>query len=339
MKYLIYLIGLLLFNNGSTYATEKHDLTFSSESERIKYLALNYPDQALNYFKENQKKLLEQNSEQTVSIYSSVLAAASSVGDIKLVEDIAKLLSDPRLVPYSRHFRFTIVNVIGVSYRFNGQFDDAVITYKCALKHARNNVEKMTSKVNLSIAYRMNKQPAISFQILQSIDEAILSGRRKAGLLVVTGNTAIVLDKPKEAISYFIAARQHYLKDLHHRNAARVTVNLLGAALIARRAEVYEKYRKKLTSAYEAYLPKSDQLYLQWLDLMHDSVKSNVVADKTLEYTKTHVVRLLKEGYTEPVRKLLQSLNAEFLMPEMHKKSLMNMALHSGLAKPWCQDL
>ncbi|KID56133.1 hypothetical protein JF50_17750 [Pseudoalteromonas luteoviolacea] len=339
MKYLIYLCGLLLLSCGSVSAVEKNEKTFSSEPERVKYLALNYPDQAVAFFKENQGKLLEQSSEQTVSIYSSVLAAASNIGDIKLVEAIVRLLSDTRLTPYSQHFLFTIVNVIGVSYRVNGQFDDAVVTYKCALKLARNNVEKMTSKVNLSIAYRMNNQPAISFQILQSIDEAILSGRRKAGLLVVKGNTAIVLDKPKEAISYFIAARQHYLKGQHHRNAARVTVNLLGAALIARRAEVYEKYRRKLTPAYEAYLPQSDKLYLHWLDLMHDSVKSNIVADGTVNYTKTHVTRLLKEGYTEPVSKLLHSLNVEFLMPEKQKNSLVNTALSSNLAKPWCQDL
>ncbi|KZN45736.1 hypothetical protein [Pseudoalteromonas luteoviolacea] len=339
MKYFISLLLLFLSCQSSVSASEKQDLDFATESERVKYLALNYPAEAVSYYEQNAQKLLVQSSAQTVSIYSSVLAAASNTGNIKLVEELVSLLSDERLSPHSSGYQFTIINVIGVAYRLNRQFDDAIATYKCALKHAHNSMEKMTAKVNLSIAYRMDNQPAISFQILQSIDEAILSGRRKGGLLVVKGNTAVVLDKPKAAISYFIAARQHYLKDKHQRNASRVTVNLLGAALIARRSELYEKYRKKLTPTFEAYLPQSDQLYLKWLDLMHESVESNRIADHTLRYTKKHLSRLIKEGYEGPVHKLLKSLNAEFLMPEQSRRHLILTSLRVDLAKPWCQEL
>ncbi|MDK2596154.1 hypothetical protein [Pseudoalteromonas obscura] len=339
MKYLNYLLAMLIITHCDVFATVIPASKFEADPKEVKHLALNYPTQAIEYYKKNSEKLLQLNSAEALSIYSSLLAAASKVQDIELIEELAQHLSDERLVPYSQPYTFTVVNVIGVAYRLTGQLDDAIKTYKCALKHSQNNVEKMTAKVNLAIAYRMNNQPAISFQILQSVDEAILNGRRKAGLLVVKGNTAIVLGNSESAVEYFIAARRHYLADKHHRNATRVTVNLLGAALIERKVELYENYREKLRATSDTYLPDSDKQYLKWLDFMAKSVKSNMISEQAASYTTRHVDLLLKGGYENPVRKILKSLNAEFLIPQEPKKRPMNKKLQANLAKRWCQDL
>lgn len=231
MKYFIYLFGLLLLSYGSTSAIEEHISAFATESESIEYLSLNYPDKAIELYKRNSAKLLTTHSEKTVSFYNDVLVAASSVHDTVLIEELVGLLAHRRLDPFREPYLFAIINVLGVSYGTNLQYVEAIAAYKCALTLTDNKLEKTIAKVNLAIAYRMAEQPALSYQILQSIDESILSGRRIAGVLVVKGNTAMVLREVGAAIDHYTMARQYYIKTKHHRNAARVTVNLVGAAL------------------------------------------------------------------------------------------------------------
>nr|AHX39813.1 hypothetical protein [Pseudoalteromonas luteoviolacea] len=66
MKYFIYLFGLLLLSYGGAFANEKHASTFETESERIEYLALNYPAKAIELYKRNANKLLITDNAKTV---------------------------------------------------------------------------------------------------------------------------------------------------------------------------------------------------------------------------------------------------------------------------------
>ncbi|KZN53268.1 hypothetical protein [Pseudoalteromonas luteoviolacea] len=307
-------------------------------SEEIEYLTRNDPLAAISRYEEVAQTLLKQNNPDTILIYKNVLIAASNTQNIPLVEEMSKQLSSLRLAAYINPYLFSSVNAIGVSYRKNGQFEDAVTTYKCALKYAFNDIDKMIVKVNLSIAYRMMEQPAVSFQLLQSIDEAILDGNRKAGLLVVKGNTAVVLNKSSEAVDYYAQARKYYLKVEHNLSAARVTVNLLGAALISRKLDVFTKYRMTLNQFPENQLPPGEKQYLQWLDLMYKSVAKNNISLDTERYIKEQVPVLIEFGYKEHIVKLLQSLDAQSLVPEGGKRFLPTTKLKPGLASQWCQN-
>ncbi|KZN69863.1 hypothetical protein [Pseudoalteromonas luteoviolacea] len=308
-------------------------------ADDIKYLARNKPDEAIKEFEKIAKRLLNQDNTETILIYKDVLVAASSTKNMPLVEQMIKLLSAPRLAPYITPYLFVVTNAIGVAYRRNGQFDEAISAYKCTFKYAFNDIDKMTVKVNLAIAYRMKQQPAISFQLLQSIDEAILNGNRKAGLLVVKGNTAVVLGKAVDAVKFFSEARNYYLKVQHKRSAERVTVNLLGAALISRKLDIFDHYRTKLAELPDNYLPDSDLAYLAWLDLMHESVVKNTMAADVISYTIQHVPKLIEYGYVEHVSQLLDSLDAGDLVPKRTVFLPPETKLKSGLASTWCQDL
>ncbi|MBQ4811565.1 hypothetical protein J8M20_09460 [Pseudoalteromonas luteoviolacea] len=310
-----------------------------SIAENIKYLARNQPYEAIKEYEKIASKLLTQDSPETILIYKDVLISASSTQNMKLIEQMVDLLSAPRLEPYITPYLFVVTNAIGVAYRRNGQLDDAIATYKCTFKYAFNDIDKMTVKVNLAIAYRMMQQPAISFQLLQSIDEAILNGNRKAGLLVVKGNTAVVLGKAGDAVRYFSEARNYYLKVQHKRSAARVTVNLLGAALISRKLDIFDHYRSKLVKLPDDYLPESDLEYLAWLDLMHQSVIKNSMTADIISYTIQHVPKLIEYGYTEHVAQLLESLEAGDLVPKIAEVAPPEIKIKNELGSAWCQDL
>ncbi|KZN29710.1 hypothetical protein [Pseudoalteromonas luteoviolacea] len=329
----------LLFISLSLQSLGKASLKDKSEPEKVKYLSLNYPHQAIQFYKRNAARLLTQSNEETVSIYSSVLVAASNLHDIALVTEVVQLLSDRRLSALRESYGFTITNAIGISYGMNEQYYDAIATYKCTLKHANNQLDKMIAKINLAIAYRMNDQPAQGFQILQSIEQAILTGRRKAGLLVVSGNLSIALGQIDSAITDYTEARRYYLKGDNYRNAARVSVNLLSAILLDRRTAMYDEYRAALNTHEEAYLTENELMFLKWLDLMYTSIKNNVISDEAVKYTLSNATYLVKGGYADSVNKLLKSLNSEHLMVVAEKPLTDRAVLREGLAEPWCHNV
>ncbi|MCF2857612.1 hypothetical protein L1286_09030 [Pseudoalteromonas sp. SMS1] len=340
MKYIIRKFNLsvmlvtVMVTTGIVYADVSKQV-----SEEIEHLTRNDPLAAIARYEDVAQSLLKQSGPDTILIYKNVLIAASNTQNTSLVEEMSLQLSSQRLAAYIPPYLFSSVNAIGVAYRKNGQFEEAVTTYKCALKHAFNDIDKMIVKVNLAIAYRLMEQPAVSFQLLQSIDEAILDGNRKAGLLVVKGNTAVVLNKASEAVAFYIQAREHYLKVGHNLSAARVTVNLLGATLISRKLAVFKQYRALLRDLPSGYLPKSERQYLGWLDWMYNSVAQNMISLDTERYIIEQAPVLIEFGYKEHIEKLLKSLDAEHLIPEGGKRFLPTTKLKAGLASSWCQNL
>lgn len=317
-------------------AVENLKENFATEDDKVKYLSLNYPEKAIQFYKQNAPRLSETNNEQTVSIYTSILVAASNIRDITLIEQIVEEVTQNRLAQFRPPYDFSIINVIGVSYGMNFQYAESVQAYQCALEYSRNNLEKMIAKMNLAIAYRMAGQPAFSYQILQSVDEAILSGRRLASLFVVRGNTAMALKKVKAAITDYKAARNHYLKGEHHRNANRVTVNLLGAALVDRRLTLFDEFRKSLQPESQSYLTENEQAYLAWLDLMYKSVRQKKLSKLAINNTKLLLPKLIAGGYEPVVNQLFSSFSAEYIGQSKVQPNNVERRLNAGLIASWC---
>nr|AHX39812.1 hypothetical protein [Pseudoalteromonas luteoviolacea] len=199
-----------------------------------------------------------------------------------------------------------------------------------------NKLEKMIAKVNLAIAYRMAEQPALSYQILQSIDESILSERRLAGVLVVKGNTAMALHDVEAAIAHYIMARKHYIKAKYRRNATRVTVNLLGAALADQQRTLFEKFRKTLDAKSESHLTDNESAYLLWLDTLYGSVKYKKISPEVERITLNLAPKLLAGGYITPVKMILDRFDATHLISLEAQTKTNKARLKARLVDHWC---
>ncbi|AOT11049.1 hypothetical protein [Pseudoalteromonas luteoviolacea] len=224
-----------------------------------------------------------------------------------------------------------------MSYGTNLQYIEAIAAYKCALALTDNKLEKMIAKVNLAIAYRMAGQPALSYQILQSIDESILSGQRIAGVLVVKGNTAMVLRKVGAAVKYYTRARKYYINANHHRNAARVTVNLLGAVLADGQFAMFKQLRELLDVNAKNHLTDNESAYLQWLDMISVSLMNKTISPEVGSNTLNLATKLVAGGYKAPVEMILEALGARHLIPlEVQTKST-KTRLRARLERHWCR--
>ncbi|MDK1288348.1 hypothetical protein [Pseudoalteromonas umbrosa] len=337
MKYIGVLAAFILYLAiHKVVAIDSVNIEQESDSEKIKYLSLNYPEKAIEFYKQNASKHLLHSNEETMSVYASVLIAASNSHNIDLMEEVIGLIADDRLDSFRKPYLFTIINVIGVSYAMNMQYTHAIKTHKCALNHTNSHLEKMISKVNLAITYRMHNQPALSYQILQTIDEAILNGRRAAGVLVEKGNTAMVLGEFDSAVRAYKAARVQYLNGGHHRNAMRVVVHLLGAALLDERYKLFDVSRKKLDPQSSTYLTENELTYLKWLDLIYQSIQDNQISELAATYTSNNFAVFIEAGFQAPVESLLKKFKAQHIVS--HDPSTTNIVtkIDDKLAHGWC---
>ncbi|AOT11047.1 hypothetical protein [Pseudoalteromonas luteoviolacea] len=339
MKYISVLIATVLcLMIHKVVAIDSVNIKSESDSQKIKYLSLNYPVKAIELYKQNSTKYLLRSDEETMSVYASALIAASNVQDIDLIEEIIGLIADDRLTPYRQPYLFTVINVIGVSYGKNMQYVQAIKTHKCALNHTNSNLEKMISKVNLAITYRMNNQPAVSYQILQTVDEAILDSRRAAGVLAEKGNTAMVLGKFDLAMRAYKSARTQYLKGGHRRNAMRVIVHLLGAALLDEQFDLFNASRKTLNPQSRSYLTEHELIYLKWLDLVYLSIQNNQISELTVSYTLHNFTVFIEAGFQAPVERLLEKLKAQHVVSlEPHTTNGV-AKINDKLAHGWCDE-
>ncbi|KID56131.1 hypothetical protein JF50_17740 [Pseudoalteromonas luteoviolacea] len=337
MKYIGVVVAVILcLAIHNVVAIDSVNYEYESDSEKIKDLSLNYPAKAIELYKQNATQYLLRSNEDTMSAYTSALIAASNAQNIDLIEEIIGLIADDRLAPFRESYLFTVINVIGVSYTMNMQYEQAIKTHKCALNYTNSHMEKMISKVNLAITYRMYNQPALSYQILQTVDEAILNGRRAAGVLVEKGNTAMVLGEFDAAIRAYKAARVQYINGGHHRNAMRVVVHLLGAALLDERYELFTASRKKLDPQSSNYLTENELIYLKWLDLIYPSIQDNQISEMVVTYTSDNFALFVEAGFQAPVESLLKKMKAQHIVSDDPSAANVVMKINDKLAHGWC---
>ncbi|BBN83734.1 hypothetical protein PA25_37190 [Pseudoalteromonas sp. A25] len=312
----------------------------SVQIDELKKLSSSEPDKAVQRYSELLKQAQIDNTDKQVltDLHFEGLLAALNASQWSTFVSIVKRLSSPELSIYVEPIKFNLVTRIGVAYRFNYQLEQARKHYTCALDLSASDIELATLKVNLAIVYRLSEQPAMAYQLINSIDQKQLSMRVKAGYFVVRGNILTSLGKFEEAVSSFEQARGFYGKLGNAISAAGVTLNILGASLSGNLLSTFSHYRQ----GYETLVDEQDMeslQYLQWLDLIAQAIKTKEVTLAQERWLAEHVKPLIKRGFGADVKAHLKVVDKAYLYPKQKPIRLGKTLLPESMAQPWCPTL
>ncbi|MBD1584699.1 hypothetical protein [Pseudoalteromonas sp. S16_S37] len=301
--------------------------------DELKRLSSSEPDKALQLYSQLVEQVNTTTDKQTlVDLHYEGLLAALNSAQWPAFESIVKRLYDTELSSYVEPMKFTLLTRVGVAYRYNNQLEQARIHYTCALAQSASDLELALLKVNLAIVYKLSDQPAMAFQLINSIDEKQLSMKVKAGYLVVRGNILSSLGKFEDALSSFDQAREQYSLLGDQLSKVGVTFNILGAALAYKSLDKFADYR----TGFEALLKEQDSQYLYWLDVIAQSIKAQQVTAEHEKWLTEHIKPLLKRGYATDIKAHLEAINMQHLYPKQKPKRRGDKSLSEFLGAPWC---
>ncbi|NOU52213.1 tetratricopeptide repeat protein [Pseudoalteromonas sp. JBTF-M23] len=305
----------------------------AAQLDELKKLSSSEPDKALQLY----SQMLEQantstNKQAIIDLHYTGLLAALNSAQWATFERIVKRLYDAELSSYLEPMKFTLLTRIGVAYRYNNQLEQARMHYTCALAQSASDIEHSLLKVNLAIVYKLSDQPAMAFQLINSIDEKQLSMKVKAGYLVVRGNILTSLGKFEDALSSFEQAREQYGLLDDQLSKVGVTFNILGAALAYKSLDKFADYR----TGIEVLLKEHDSQYLYWLDVIAQSIKTQVVTAVHEKWLIEHINPLLERGYGTAMKAHLEIIDMIQLYPKQKPKRRGDKSLAEFLGAPWC---
>ncbi|WP_158678285.1 hypothetical protein [Pseudoalteromonas sp. T1lg23B] len=306
-----------------------------AQLENFTQLAANNPQQALELYPEYLAELDAQNIDMQVALRIEALLAAMNGRSWPAFVTITESLKAPEIQSVLEEKRFKLLTRIGVAYRYNNQLEQAKLHYQCALGLADSDLELATLKVNLAIVFRLLEQPAMAFQLIDSIDSEQLTMRVKAGYSVVRGNILQSLHRFDDALASFEQAHQLYIKMDNQQHRVSITRNILGAALASKQPQSYVKYRVTYQDEISQYSAKSRD-YLTWMDIISDSRQKGVLSAKDEAFLQQHITPLAELGYKEALKEHLKSINALHLYPKQIAARKGEQALPDNLGKPWC---
>ncbi|MCF6437145.1 hypothetical protein [Pseudoalteromonas sp. MMG022] len=310
----------------------------TAQLEDFTQLAGNDPKHALKLYPEYLAKLDEQHVEMQVALHLDALLAAMNAHSWPAFVTITQSLKEAQLQDILAGKRFKLLTRMGVAYRYNNQLEQAKRHYQCALGLANSDLELATLKVNLAIVFRLLEQPAMAFQLIDSIDSGQLTTRVKAGYSVIRGNILQSLHRFDNAVTSFELAHRLYIELNNQQSRIDVTRNILGAALASKQLEAYAKYRASYVDEIRQYSPKS-QDYLTWLDIISNSMQTGSLTEQDEIFLRQQVNSLIELGYKEPVKAHLHNINAMHLYPNDVTGRKGAQALPENLGKPWCPSL
>ncbi|KAF7764139.1 hypothetical protein PCIT_b0057 [Pseudoalteromonas citrea] len=309
-----------------------------AELSDFKGLSVNNPKKALIEYPILVKRYHSYNTKQVAMLHYHALSAAARAKEWPVFLNILDEIFSEKLRVYFDQERLQILSKVGVAYRVNGQLEQAKKHYQCAFSSATNNIELAQLKVNQAIVFRLLDQPALAFQLLESVDIDKLSERVKAGYWVVRGNIKQSIGYFKEALVSFERAHKLYL-NLDNRSAeVGVTGNILSVALAANELKIFEQYRQGLDSKAREYYPQL-LAYLEWLDIMAYSYKAGSLNAVHQQWLKEHVVTFVELGFGDSMVAQLKHIEAEDLYPENKTVKFSAYKLPEKLGKPWCEQL
>ena len=309
-----------------------------TELSDFKRLTVNNPKQALVEFPALLTRHQDGSKKQIALLYYQALTAASRADNWPMFISLLRQMESPDLKEYIEEIKVRLLSTIGVSYRVNGQLEQAGKHYQCAFEFVSSDIELAQLKVNQAIVYRMLDQPAIAFQLIDSLESRQLSDKVKAGYYVVKGNIEQSLGRFDNALQHYIQAHKLYIKRDDRRSQAGVTGNILGAALAAKKFDLYLQYRHNFEDKVRSYYPQALE-YIQWLDIVEQSLQLNRLTSAQRQWLKKHVVHFIAQGYEDVVKAHLTQLNAMDIYPKAEVKQFESFELPLALGKPWCTSL
>lgn len=306
-----------------------------TELNDFKRLAVNNPKYALVEFPRLLMRYQGETSNRIALLYYSALTAASRADDWPMFLDIIEKMRAPALRAYSDGNKLQLLSSIGVAYRLNGQLEQAKIHYQCAFKFASNDIELAQLKVNQSIVYRLSYQPALAFQLIESVNSNQLSDKVKAGYSVVHGNIQQSIGNFQTALHSYEQAHELYTKMGDKVSKTGVTGNILGAALAVKNLTIFNRYRGDLDKAASIYYPRILD-YLQWLDIIAYALESQTLSTEHQQWIENHVVKFVELGYEDVIKAHLLLIKARDLYPKGTSMKFKSYSLPEKLGKPWC---
>ncbi|OHU93481.1 hypothetical protein [Pseudoalteromonas byunsanensis] len=307
----------------------------AAQLESFVQLAANNPQQALELYPKYVAKFDEQNIDIQAALHLEALLAAMNSRSWPTFVAITESLKAPEIQSVLAGKRFKLLTRIGVAYRYNNQLEQAKLHYQCALDLADSDLELATLKVNLAIVFRLLEQPAMAFQIIDSIDSELLSTPVKAGYSVIRGNILQSLYRFDDALASFELAHQLYIKLNNQQSRVSITRNILGAALASKQPGSYVKYRTTYADEISQYGSESRD-YLTWMDTINNSMQKGELSAQDEEFLKQQVTPLTELGYKEALKEHLKRINAIHLYPKKVAARKGEQALPENIGKPWC---
>ncbi|TMP43223.1 hypothetical protein CWB96_21855 [Pseudoalteromonas citrea] len=309
-----------------------------TELSNFKGLSVNKPKQALVEYPILVNRYQNDTTKQVAMLHFYALSAASRARDWPAFLNILDEIFSEKLKVYFDEERLQILSKIGVAYRLNGQLEQAKKHYQCAFEFADNNIELAQLKVNQAIVFRLLEQPALAFQLLESVDIDKLSERVKAGYWVVRGNIKQSIGHFEEALESFERAHRLYLNVDNRSAEAGLTGNILSVALAANKLEVFSQYRAGFEAKASEYYPQLSD-YLEWLDIIAYSYKAQSLNTANHAWLKKHVDIFVEQGFGDSIYAHLQRVGAAQLYPVGKTMKFSAYKLPEQLGKAWCEPL
>lgn len=306
---------------------------------QLSELEKNDPHQALKVYKQSREDYLRSFSLEAVQYHRVALKAANDLTDWPTFLSILETLKQPELTPYTSKKTLHIINDIGVAYRLNNQFDDAIAHFKCAIDKTSNAHQTAALKANIAIAYRIQGQPSVGFRLLDSIEFKVLNTPIRAGINVVKGNLSLHLGKTTAAIQSYQEAIKLFKEENKIRDSIRVEFNIMTAALLEKNLPLYQTYRTNAETKIKDFnIDNSD--FLTFLDMVSHAISTRDTVE--LETSKTALLlnELAKnDDANESVRLLLKSLKLDNVISAEQQRKPIEPLLEAKLGAHWCEEM
>lgn len=297
------------------------------------------PNKALIEYNKQKHNYKHTFSENALQFHRIAIKAAIDQYDWDTFLGILSTLKNKEFELITRKKAHHIINDIGVAYRQNNQYKDAIEHFTCALNKTSNGNYIAALKANIATAYRVQGQPAVGFQLLNSIEHKVLDKNISAGIYNLRGNLALYLGEIDQAIKYIEKARTLFISQNKVRFASRLRFSLMTAALIKRDVSLYQVYRKNI----EADLMKlaiDNHDFLRFLDEVNHAILIEDIPSLMSQHI-TDLIKLLErnDDANRNVRLLLKSLNLETLISQEQEPQPKEPLLPSNLASNWCAGM
>ncbi|MFY8299684.1 hypothetical protein AAEU28_13030 [Pseudoalteromonas sp. SS15] len=314
--------------------------TVSSELiESLSQLEKNNPKQALAEYKRQKHQYQNTFNEDALQFHRIAIKAAINVYDWQSFTNILTTLKKKQFAAVTEKKALHIINDIGVAYRQNNQHQDAIQHFTCALTKTTSINYTAALKSNIATAYRVQGQPSVGFQLLDSIEFDVLDANISAGIHIVRGNIALHIDQADKALNHFLEANKLFQLQNKHRDSVRLTFSILTTALIKQDLALYKKYRASIENKIREHAIENHD-YLLFLDeVKHAIAIENVSSLRTQHISELVELLMDHDDANENVRLLLKSLNLKVLVPPGQKRQPKEPLLEPNLAAPWCEGI
>lgn len=297
------------------------------------------PHQALIEYKKHKHTYQHTYSDDVLQYHRIAIKSAIDLYDWESFLTILATLKSKEFEPFTKAKALNIINDIGVAYRQNNQFQDAIEHFTCALNKTTNSNYTAALKSNIATAYRVQGQPSVGFRLLNSIEHKVLDKNIGAGILIVKGNLALHINKIDYAISNFIEAKKLFELQNKLRDATRITFSIMSAALMKKDLTAYQTYRKDIETELRKFAIDNYD-YLRFLDEVNHAIAIEDIPSLQSQHITDLVNQLVKhDDANENIRLLLKSLNLESLISPEQKRQPKEPILPSKLAANWCEGM